>query len=152
MWLLSIPSLESTAGKLNTGIPQTPPYGITVRLEQNALRITHKNVEVFPMKVRVIGNELDVDYPRTTDDHGGAGWAHLGMVLARLVGNAQGCAMVTVSTLSESSPAAMKYWARYNLSPGTMAGRPLSTALQAAVALNSSKDQMGVPYLDLKLS
>jgi hypothetical protein len=74
------------------------------------------------------------------------------MVLALLVGKARGCAMVAVSTLSESSPAAMKYWARYNLSPGTMAGRALATALQAAVALHSSKDQMGVPYLDLKLS
>jgi hypothetical protein len=152
MWFLSIPTLEATAGRMNTDIPQTLPYGITVRLEQNALRITQNNVDVFHMKVRVIGNVLDVDYPRTTDGHGGAGWAHLGMVLTLLVGKAQGCAMVTVSTLSESSPAAMKYWARYNLSPGTMAGRPLSTALQAAVALNSSKDQMGVPYLDLKLS
>jgi hypothetical protein len=73
MWLLSIPTLEATAGKLNTGIPQTLPYGITVRLEQNALRITQNNVEVFHMKLRVIGNTLDVDYPRTTDGQGGAG-------------------------------------------------------------------------------
>jgi hypothetical protein len=71
MWFLSIPTLEATAGRMNTDIPQKLPYGITVRLEQNALRITQNNVDVFHMKVRVIGNVLDVDYPRTTEAKAG---------------------------------------------------------------------------------
>lgn len=152
MWLFSIPSLESAAKLLRNDCPRKLPYGITAILERGSLRLECDRVEVFHMKVKIIGEMLDVDYPRTTDGHGGAGWGHLGMVLALLYGQVSGCTAVSVNTLSEATPNALKYWARYKLKPGSLTGSPIKSTFQAALDYDSSTDQIGVRYIHVGLS
>jgi hypothetical protein len=151
MWLLSIPSLRSAAELLSAG-PRNLPFDIKVSFSEGAIRIAHVNQPVFHMKVKLIGQALDVDYPKTTEGHGGAGWGHLGMVLALLYGQAKGCTQVTVNTPSELTAAAIKYWSRYKLNAGSNTGKAIGQVLAAALAFKSSTDQAGVSYLHVNLS
>jgi hypothetical protein len=71
------------------------------------------------MEARVVDTDLELDYPRTSDDDQRRGWATVGAALALEYGLASGCTTASVATLIESTGAAAGFWVKVKLQKGT---------------------------------
>ncbi len=98
---------------------KTLDLGIKARLSQGKIYIEEGNSIVFHIEVRVVNNDLELDYPRTSEDDLRRGWAKVGAALALEYGLAQGCTTASVGTLIEPTGAAAGFWSMVKVQKGT---------------------------------
>jgi hypothetical protein len=118
MPLITYVNIQAAAAGISTSAKALAP-GIKARLSGGKIYIDEGNTTVFHIEVRVVNGDLELDYPRTSDDDLRRGWAKVGAALALEYGLAQGCATASVGTLIESTGAAAGFWAMVKVQKGT---------------------------------
>ncbi len=110
---IELNNVINCAKQLQSGHPVNLGGGVTAKLNRGKMTLIELGRDVFCMKVRIHGNILYVDYPRTVDGEGGRGWGHLGMLLTLRYALEQGCSRVAADTQLELD--SYGYWVRFGI-------------------------------------
>ena len=107
----------------------TLPGNITAEMYGAKMVIKEGTTIVFTMKlVKIIDDELMVDYPKTAEGQAGRGWGLLGMLLALYYGQYKGCTSVALgSEIEIENKGSVKLWAKFGIPKSS--GTPMQHCL-----------------------
>lgn len=108
------------------------PGNIRVEMYGSKMIIKENEIKVFTMKkIKVVGDALLVDYPKTEKGQDGRGWGILAMLIALYYGQSKKCTKVDLGSMIEHTTASLGFWTKFGISK--MNGTPLNFAFDKGI-------------------